>query len=338
MRRQNGEMSELSESKVMPGTCDDRLSAKIIARRTLLYELGADRALDRPAHVRAASGVNWFGDRLAIVQDDASFLALVDPHGASVQAITLPGTKQGIRQFDAVRGNKLDKPDFEACFSIEDVLFALGSGSHSQRERVALISPCHEGFRVRERWASELYRALRSRRDFAGSELNLEGALVLGEHVRLFQRGNGAAHGHLLPVNATCDLSRELLFRYLTEASSEVPPIERVVRYELGRIAGVPLTFTDVAFHPVHGVLFLACAEASPDTLRDGDVMGTAVGTFDEAGAAHWGLLLDEHGEPSRDKAEGIVVDKLDPERAFVVVDPDDHTRPAQLLTVSLSL
>ena len=38
---------------------DDRCSARVVSRRGLFYRAGADPALDRPAHVRAASGVAW---------------------------------------------------------------------------------------------------------------------------------------------------------------------------------------------------------------------------------------------------------------------------------------
>lgn len=336
MRRQNAAMSKPREPKVLHGIHDGSMQARIIRRSPLLYELGADAQLDRPRHVRAASSVNWLGAHLAIIQDDASFLALVDPHGASVQAVTLPSA-QGVRQFDEARGNKLDKPDFEACFVAQGTLFAFGSGSHARRERVASISHQAGAWAVCERHVPELYRALRAEPDFAGSELNLEGALLLGDKVRFFQRGNGATRDGRRPVNATCDVSLDALLGYLTGSSERVPALCDVVQYELGRIAEVPLTFTDAALHPTRGVVFLACAEASPDAIRDGEVVGTAVGIADADDTLRWGLLLDENGQPSRDKAEGIVLDRTSDERAWIVVDSDDHTRPAELLLVELS-
>jgi hypothetical protein len=331
MRRHNAQMRESLLTRLVHGVHDRTLNAQIIGRRPLSYSLGADAQLDRPAHVRAASGVNWLGGKLAIVQDDASFLALVDPHGSSVQAVALPSGKLGLRQFDKSRGNKLDKPDFEACFVVEETLYALGSGSHAQRERIASIASAD--WAVREHSTPELFAALRDCVHFAGSELNVEGALVLGAQLRLFQRGNGAARAGREPINATCDLSLAQLLDYLAGAR-QVPVPERVVRYEIGRIADVALTFTDAALHPA-GVVFLACAEASEDAIQDGEIMGSAVGMFDDTGL-RWGFLLDETGNPSRDKAEGIVIDPSAAERAYVVVDPDDHRRPAELLTVAL--
>ena len=56
----------------------------------MLYRDGPDRSLDRPAHVRAGSGLSWIGDRLVLVQDDANFVAVVDPATGFAESITLP--------------------------------------------------------------------------------------------------------------------------------------------------------------------------------------------------------------------------------------------------------
>jgi uncharacterized protein DUF6929 len=93
--------------------------------------------------VRAGSGMGWLGGRLAVVQDDASFVALVDPSTHAVHSIPLPADPGGVRQFDELRGNKRWKPDFEACTTVLDAmgdwLVILGSGSTGQRERIGLL-------------------------------------------------------------------------------------------------------------------------------------------------------------------------------------------------------
>src|SRR5688500_6401908 len=93
-------------------------SPTLVARVTrcipMTYAAGADLSADRPAHVRAASGLAWFGDRLAVVQDDANFIALVDPATGLTDAVPLPPGPGGIRPFDDSRGHKADKLDLEA--------------------------------------------------------------------------------------------------------------------------------------------------------------------------------------------------------------------------------
>lgn len=96
------------------------VSARILRTTPLRYAEGADPALDRPAHVRAASAVARVGGRLAIVQDDANFVALVDPATGLAEAVTLPAGEGGLRQFDDLRGNKRFKLDLESCVLLED--------------------------------------------------------------------------------------------------------------------------------------------------------------------------------------------------------------------------
>jgi len=119
------------------------LSARIVARRPLHYGGGADAALDRPAHVRAASSLSWVGARLAIVQDDAHFVALVDPRSGEAEAVALPAGPDGKRVFDEVRGTKHLKLDLEASLSYRDAsgthLLAFGSGSLPARERIVAL-------------------------------------------------------------------------------------------------------------------------------------------------------------------------------------------------------
>ena len=99
---------------------DPALSARVISRAPLLYAGGADAALDRPAHVRAASSLAMVGGRLAIIQDDANFIAVLDPSDGRIESITLPAAAGGERQFDDRRGNKRFKLDLEASVAVVD--------------------------------------------------------------------------------------------------------------------------------------------------------------------------------------------------------------------------
>ncbi|HEX8244150.1 MAG TPA: hypothetical protein VF541_11655, partial [Longimicrobium sp.] len=189
----------------------------------LLYADGADPALDRPAHVRAASGAVLAGGRLAVVQDDANFIALVDPGTGRAAAVTLPAGEGGARQFDDLRGNKRFKLDLESCELLGDgdgreMLVAFGSGSTPLRERIVVargLDGAEPQIEIVD--ASALYALLRAETDFAGSELNVEGAAKVGGVLRLFNRGNGAPHGDLRPVNAKCDLALDALHAFLRD-------------------------------------------------------------------------------------------------------------------------
>src|SRR5262245_26061257 len=198
---------------------DPKLRAAVVSRRLLLYAAGADASLDRPAHVRAGSSLAWVGDRLAVVQDDALFLAFVDPVTARVDSIALPAP-DGVRQFDERRGNKKAKADLEACIAVrradEQLLIAFGSGSSPVRERILVVRDPLGRARADFVDASPFYALLRDPA-FAGSELNLEGAVVQGRDLVLLQRGNGAPRGDLAPRDATARVDLERFLGWLLD-------------------------------------------------------------------------------------------------------------------------
>ncbi len=303
-----------------------------------MYADGASDAEDRPAFVRAASGIAWLGDELAIVQDDASFVALRAPDGA-VRAVALPLGPGGRRRFEERLGNKSDKLDLEACLSVEGprgpVLLGIGSGSLPGRERIALVEP-HGPEPVRVVDASVLYERLRTERRFSGSELNVEGAVAVGDVLRLFQRGNGAPTAGLEPVNATVDLPLSDMLAWLDAGGDgDPPPLGSIRQWDLGSERGVRYGFTDAALLTDDRIVFLAGAEDSPDAVRDGEVLGTRIGLM-HGEDVRWTNLVDARGEPARVKAEGVVARRDRPDALWIVLDPDDPDRPAELCDVHL--
>lgn len=331
--------------------------ARITSRTPLWYTAGADSSLDRPAHVRAGSGLALVdtprGRRLLVAQDDAAFLALVtvDAHGrpVDVEPLTLPAGPGGARQFDDApggRGNKKHKLDLEALVCLADdrgpIAVALGSGSGPARERAVLVRLDQEPAEVRVVEVPALYAALRAHPLLLtnNAELNLEGAaLVRGaaaermiNHavVRLFQRGNGRGG-----VDATFDLDARALLAHL-EGSGPLPPFLAARRWDLGTVstnegARVRLTFTDACTWRGR-VYVVAAAEASPNAWDDGEVVGAAFGVLDEDGARLL-PILDEQGAPFVGKPEGLALDD-DGEQGFIILDPDDPAAPAELCTI----
>lgn len=317
------------------------LGGRVVERTSLLYERGADPSIDRPAHVRAGSALVAWGGHLAVIQDDACFLAIIDTATKKVLDVPFPMSDgSNIRQFDDERGNKKLKLDLEAAFLHENLLVALGSGSSPLRERIVLIeNPTTLSPSVTMIEAPELYAMFRATPAFAGSELNVEGATIAGDSLLFFQRGNGAPAADVKPVDATARVALRPFLAYLKK-EGPCPPLERVIGWELGEAApgNGRLTFTDGAQDGNSQVAFLACAEDSPDAVTDGPVTAVAIGRLDEEQAvAELGLLLDETGAPLLDKAEGLAFDPLDRSRAFVVTDRDDPNAPSQLLVIRLS-
>ena len=315
---------------------DPGLSFRLSQRVPLHYSDGADESLDRPPHVRAGSSLAWVGERLALIQDDANFLALVDPVTAAVESITLPAGKGGVRQFDDLRGNKKQKLDLEACVTVDGgaTFLAFGSGSSERREKVLVVRGIGSGAAdVQLVELSALYRLLRSAPGFAPGRLNIEGVVQVGDWLRCFSRGNGKERDGVTPVNATCDLPLDDLLRHLAETDRVPPPVPRnVTQYELGDLDAVPLGFTDATVVGSE-VVYSAAAEASPDAVDDGAVTGSALGVIDPHGRVRWAPLKDERGALFAGKVEGVVTAGAG-KGFYVVLDADDPTLPSELCLV----
>jgi len=282
------------------------------------------------------------GDQLALIQDDANFVALIDPASMAVGAVALPPGEAGLRQFDDVRGNKKFKLDLEACTTLPGpagpVLLAFGSGSRARRRSVASIDRWDQPMpRVNVVDAAALYEALEAETSFAGSDMNIEGALLLVDCVRLFGRGNGAFKADGMPLNATCDLDLASLRAYLADpASHAAPRPHSVVQYCLGSLDGIALGFTDATVLG-QNVLYTAAAEASSDAASDGRVAGSMLGIIPPAGTPRQAPLVDTAGRTLREKVEGVARSRTHADRVYVVIDADDPARACELCEVQLA-
>ena len=321
---------------------DDALRARVVRGVPLVYAAGADPALDRPAHVRAGSGLAWIGGALCCVQDDANFVARIDPATGISQPLVLPAGEGGLRQFDDTRGNKGFKLDLEACTAVPDgrggeMLLGLGSGSSPRRERilrVADVGAPHPYVELRE--AITFYARLREAREFSGSELNVEGAVWRGGHVLLLNRGNGAAVDGYSAVDATCEVDWAALLAYLDGPGGNPAPAPQSIRqYDLGTIDGWRLGFTDAAAVG-DALVYTATAEASPNAVDDGPVAGSALGVIGADGDVRWTELEYATGGRFDGKVEGLARGTR-PGTMYVIVDRDDPHRPSELCEVELA-
>ncbi|MDX2090542.1 MAG: hypothetical protein SFX73_21970 [Kofleriaceae bacterium] len=299
---------------------DQGLAVRIVATRALPYSGDAPTHDDRPTHVRAASGIAMHGGRLVVVQDDASFLAVVASD--EVSAIKLPRGIDGRRRFEVALGNKLDKLDLESCLAIDDELWAFGSGSLPIREKICRVR--HDVVRVRD--AEPFYRQLR---EALGGPINIEGAARVGAELWLFHRGNSGPADHGPAVLRT----QLATLRAWLDARDRLPTSPQVDYYDLGTIEGARLGFTDAIADGTR-VFYLACAELSPNAVDDGRVVGSQLGII-EGDCVRATPLLGPDGQPV--KAEGIALDPARPGHAWIVLDPDDPATPATLLEVEIT-
>ncbi|WP_300974376.1 hypothetical protein [Sphingomonas sp. LHG3406-1] len=311
---------------------EPRWNARVIARHKMTYRDGPSDEDDRPPHVRAASGLSPFRECLAVIQDDANWLALIDAD-QQITAVPLPPSPAGDRVFSETRGNKDDKYDLEACVTVtsgdECELVGFSSGSRAEREWVLRVREQEQGGELNAEFvpAPGFYAAMREHKAFSGAGLNIEGALSLDhDRIRLFQRGNADPCDGLDPVDATADFSWQALCEHLSGPDRTSPPaLQNVRSYDLGRLGGVRLTFSDAEHLGAGRVLFSASAEDS----SSGEIKGSVLGIIEADGEARWTHLTDEHGGPFEGKIEGLTLDQHDKAKVYFVIDDDDEDTPS---------
>lgn len=259
--------------------------------------------------VRAGSALSWVAGRLLVVQDDVPAVVLIDPRTRASERVVIEGTGQGMV--------KAQKPDFEASVLTPDgIVYVLGSGSSPKRRRIARFDPVSGQVTLAD--AGALYDALAAR---LGIVPNLEGAVHLGDRVRLLHRGAGKDRSAAIDVRPAALDGRD--------AHVEAP-----CAWDLGRVGTVPLAFSDAAPFDRGRLLYLAVAEETPNAIDDGKIVGSAIGVL-EAHRGRWAPLLESDGTPTVRKAEGLALD-TDFRSGWIVTDPDDPARPADLCRIEL--
>lgn len=319
---------------------EPRWDARVVARHDMTYREGPSDEDDRPPHVRAASGLSAFRETLAVIQDDANWLALIDAD-QQISAVPLPPSPSGDRVFSKKRGNRADKYDLEACVTVETgdhcELVGFSSGSRSEREWVLRVKEHGEDGELRGEFvpAKAFFAALRANKAFSGAGLNIEGALALdSDRIRMFQRGNAEPCDGLEPVDATVEFSWAALCDHLSDPERHDPPtLDNLRTYDLGTLGGVRLTFSDAEHLGDGRVLYSASAE-DPGT---GDIKGSVLGIIETDGSARWTHLTDEDDQPFTGKIEGLTLDPKDKTKVFFVIDDDDEDTPSRIFHAVVS-
>lgn len=184
---------------------------------------------------------------------------------------------------------KKDKPDYEAIAAKGDDLYLFGSGSTENRNSIGHIkSKTKEVFPHID--ATDLYLAMQSFGEIAEENFNIEAAVNDGTTWYLFQRGNGPS-----AQNGIFTLEGDIADTYFQIIYNEI---------ELPKINGAQSGFTDAV--KVNGKLyFIAAAEKSDSTYKDGEVTGTLIGCIDIET-----MKVEYTQKIAKNKFEGITVYK----------------------------
>jgi hypothetical protein len=283
----------------------------------------------RPLYLSAASGLVCLDSIMYVVADDELHLGVFSTVDCE------PGHL--IRLFDGVlpeskAARKRQKPDLEALALLpafrdfpDGALLAVGSGSRRNRRSGVLLGLDPHGEicgSPRNVDLSPLLVPLSE--EF--TKVNIEGAVVVGDELRLFQRGNKRHSDNAI---IRFQLS-PVLDALKAERSNAIKP-SAINRINLGLIEGVPLCFTDAAALPDGDMVFSAVAEDTEDAFHDGTCIGAAIGIADNNGHLRSLRRLDRPH-----KVEGIHA-QLDGNRLelLLVTDADNAEIPAMLFSAT---
>jgi hypothetical protein len=282
-------------------------------------------------HLSAASGLLRAGSFLYVVADDELHLGVFRTTGG--------GPGELVRLFEGVLPSpkaerKRKKPDLEALTLLprsaqytNGAMLALGSGSTQKRRRgVVLGLDAHGALRGDSNIVdlSPVFSGLSSFR-----ELNIEGAVVLSDEMRLFQRGSKGNN-----PNAVIRFSfADVLAMLNGDSARAIEPLA-IETLDLGGIDGIPYTFTDATALPSGEVVFTAVAEDTADSYNDGPCAGAVVGILDSRNSIRKMLALDAplkvEGVDARMEGDWI--------NLLLVTDADDPSIPAGLFSASMDL
>ena len=291
-----------------------------------------ETAEGRPDHLSAGSGLVRRSDYIYVIGDDELDLGIFSL-GSSEPGELVPLFEGQLSAEASERAR--EKPDLEALtvvppfrFNPYGALLALGSGSGESRDRGFIWSLDSDGSlrgfpRVVD--ISNLYRFLQQH---CAGDLNIEGVAVTNERLALFQRGNsegGRSQVFYLSLE-------EVVGSLTSDFSVDASHLDEVQEFDLGKVDGVGLHFTDGDGLPDGRLLFSASAEPEDDDsgrATAGSVLGV-IGTDGE-------LQQLERIEPSSVKVEGVdavVADRLI--HVLMVSDADDDAIPSPLYSGTL--
>lgn len=230
------------------------------------------------------------------------------------------------------KARKRRKPDLETLAYLPRLrsgpnaaLIALGSGSRENRQTGVVIPMSSNGTLSSEVLRFDLaplYRPLRA----ALGEINVEGAIVVGEQLLLLNRGIEGKTD-----NATARYLLSDVLALIEGKRADLEPIE-LRRYDLGEIDGVGLGFTDAAALSGGGWMFTAAAEDTGDSVADAACSGSVIGVVSESG-----VISSMHRLVPDAKVEGIDLHETDTGVAIcLVTDSDEPAQSSWLLTAKL--
>lgn len=241
------------------------------------------------------------------------------------------------------RINKEDKPDFEAMeimnINGHPSLVIIGSGSKSKTRELAYVIR-EDNYSKIECSLKSLYEQLYQAGMFKDDDkgINIEGIASSDSDVYILNRGNSGK-------NIIFTLPKKEFEQYLLGKTKKV---ENIIAYPVklpvvdGFEAGLSGATYDAA---TKSLLFTASVEATHDTINDGKILGSFVGslpvshlvkdnTLDLTG---YSQLINKNGKPILTKVESISILSADEKKIKCLLASDNDNGSSEFFTVLLN-
>jgi hypothetical protein len=207
--------------------------------------------------IGSASGLIYKDNSLFIIGDNSGFL-----YEYSIESKNLQ--RQQIIENATENIVKSEKSDFEAITHFGENFYVFGSGSTPKRNKMVQINTVKKEISTND--LTDLYTVMQSFGEIKPDDFNIEGAIYNGESWFLFNRGNGKSKKNVVFTIHGKNLTNE--FNILSND------------YKLPKIKGVRSSFTDAILVDTK-IYFLATAEDSDSTYKDGEILGSCIGRID---------------------------------------------------------
>ncbi|WP_224995685.1 hypothetical protein [Cesiribacter sp. SM1] len=266
-------------------------TSTLIVERTILLD-----------SVPSGSGLAVSGDKIYLVGDDSPHLFVLNQQYQVTNQYLMLQEWAG-----NARIPKSGKPDFEsmthATWGQEPSLLVFGSGSKSPERDSLLVLPLNNLHNPKRYSLTRLYDAIYRKEGISRDNLNLEGAVMAGKDLWLFNRG----------TNSIIIIDWNSLFAYINNPAPPTPLNIEVHQHQLPEIGGKQARFSGACSIPGTSlILFTASVEDTENWIDDGEVLGSLVGvlSMEQAGSpvTDFWIITDSSGNPLLEKLESIDV------------------------------
>lgn len=268
--------------------------------------------------ISAVSGITFSDSAIHLISDlDSALYTYEQTNSKLEQTDLIPETDSVYYKNGVVNLPKKIKPDFEALYENDSLVYVFGSGSKPNRNFGYKINKSTMEYEFLD--LSWLYDSMR---DFAGmdeKDFNIEGVTFARGEWYFFNRGNGPE-------------SKNMIFTVQGENLVDDFNVFHQ-EYELPEINGHISGFSDAT--AVNGVLyFIATAEGTKSTYNDGEILGTMLGAIPlkDMEITFTQKISDTH------KFEGITVYQKSPRKIEFLLSEDNDTDNQEATIYKMSM